>query len=115
MMIAKLPPTPSELELSLSERVDRARLNLPDLRTEGPAQAEPEGPPFGRVFAEALQKVNDLQVEADHQAELVATGRAENLHTAVLAMEKANLALQLTAQVTRRAIEAYQEISRMQV
>jgi len=115
MMISKIPPTTSELELSLNERVDRAQLKLPDYQTGGPTAAQPEGRSFGGLLAEALGKVNELQVAADQQAELVATGHAEHLHTAVMAMEKASLALQLTAQVTRRALEAYQEISRMQV
>ena len=47
--------------------------------------------------------------------ERVATGDAEDLHEAIIAVEKADIALRLTAQVTQRAVEAYKEISRMQV
>ena len=50
-----------------------------------------------------------------HQAELVATGDAENLHDAVIAMAEADIALQVAMRVTQKAIAAYQEISRMQI
>ena len=54
-------------------------------------------------------------MEADRQAELLATGRAENPHDAVLALEKADLALQLTIKITEKAIGAYRQLSQMQV
>jgi flagellar hook-basal body complex protein FliE len=54
-------------------------------------------------------------VDADRQAQLVATGDAENLHEAMVAMAEADLALQITLRVTQKAIAAYQEISRMQI
>ncbi len=115
MHIAQIPPTSSELLASLNERVERARLNMPWAEGQPAVAAEPTHGSFSDIFTDILQKVNELQLEADHQAELVATGRAQDLHSAVLAVEKASLALQLTMQVTRRAIEAYQEISRMQL
>ncbi len=73
------------------------------------------GGSFTELLAKALRAVNALQQEADVATERVATGDAEDLHEAVIALEKADLALRLTAQVTQRAIEAYKEISRMQV
>lgn len=70
---------------------------------------------FSTALHRALVAVNDSQQSADRQLELVATGQAENLHDAVIAIEEADLTLRLTAQVTQRAVEAYQEISRMQL
>ena len=80
-----------------------------------PAHAEEGGGSFTELLAKALRTVNSLQQEADLATARVATGEAEDLHEAVIAMEKADLALRLTAQVTQRAIEAYKEISRMQL
>jgi len=42
-------------------------------------------------------------------------GKEEDLHRAIIALEKANLALGLTVQVRNKVIEAYQEIMRMQM
>lgn len=70
---------------------------------------------FGTVLKSALQNVNEMQVDANRQAELLATGQATNPHEAVVAMEKAHLALQLTASVVEKAVGAYKQISQMQV
>ena len=81
----------------------------------GRAAEKTEGGAFGDWLAETLREVNDLQIAADREADRLATGRAENLHEAVLAIERASLALELTVQVTKKAVEAYQEINRLQI
>ncbi|NLO05842.1 MAG: flagellar hook-basal body complex protein FliE [candidate division WS1 bacterium] len=70
---------------------------------------------FGTLLREALQRVNETQREADVSVRQVATGEADDLHDAIIALEKADLTLRLTAQVTQRAVSAYQEIARMQL
>ena len=45
----------------------------------------------------------------------LAAGRITDVSEVVIASEKAGIATQLTMQVRNRAIEAYQEIMRMQV
>jgi len=68
---------------------------------------------FNNVFKEVSEYLKDLNQEAlKAQLDLV-TGNARNVHTAVLAMEKASLALDLAVAVRNKAIEAYQEIMRM--
>jgi len=74
-----------------------------------------EGASFADVLREALHRVNDTQTEADAAVGRVATGEADDLHEAIIALEKADLTLRLTAQVTQRAVEAYKEISRLQI
>lgn len=79
-------------------------------------QAPPEGrSPFLARLTEAVQGVDRLQHQADRAAERLATGEADSIHDAVIALEKADLALQLTVQVTQKAVDAYREVSRMQV
>lgn len=70
---------------------------------------------FGDVLGKEVQRVNDVLAEGDLQAQRVATGDAQNLHEAMVAMAEADLALQVTLRVTQKAIAAYQEISRMQL
>ncbi|MCD6351862.1 MAG: flagellar hook-basal body complex protein FliE [Armatimonadetes bacterium] len=70
---------------------------------------------FGRLVERALDKANKLQEQADAEAEALATGRSADLHRAIITMRQAELSLELTSQVVQRAIEAYKEISRMQV
>jgi len=84
------------------------------LRESPGAGGQTEGG-FGQWLARALDNVNGLQVGADRAAERLATGQAESLHETVLALERASLALELTVQVTKKAVEACQEIQRLQV
>ncbi|HOB86153.1 MAG TPA: flagellar hook-basal body complex protein FliE [Bacillota bacterium] len=78
-------------------------------------EKETEGVSFARRLQEALAKVNRLQVEADEAAAKFVTGELQDIHQLMIKMEEARLALQLTVQVTNKVIEAYQELSRMQI
>jgi flagellar hook-basal body complex protein FliE len=88
-------------------------LSLPSV--ERKAEGTPQGGGFAEKFWQALEEVNALQQEADQAVLEVALGKEENLHRAIIALERANLALGLAVQVRNKVIEAYQEIMRMQV
>lgn len=70
---------------------------------------------FSELVGGFLEGVNSLQKEADQAIQDVVLGKEENLHQAMIALEKANVALELTVQVRNKVVEAYQEIMRMQV
>lgn len=91
---------------------------IPTERWVGPATTQSAAKadrPFGAVLAESLERVNALQHEADSAAAALAVGHADNLHNVMIASEQAHLALQLVVTIRNRVVEAYQEISRMQV
>ena len=77
--------------------------------------AEGEGGSFANTLAESLDKVNDLQKEADKAIEDFATGKTRNIHETMIAVNKADLAFRLTMQVRNKIVEAYQEGMRTQV
>ena len=94
----------------------RLPVNAPQgLPADDEARAEREDGSFADVLREALESVNETQQQADAAVQRAATGEADDLHEAIIALEKADLTLRLTAQVTQRAVEAYKEISRMQI
>ena len=74
---------------------------------------------IGGKFADALKdsigQVNQAQLSADRAAEQIATGETKNLHEAMIKLEEADISLRLMVQVRNKAVEAYQEIMRMQV
>ncbi len=70
---------------------------------------------FGELFQAALQKVNQQQLEAEEAVQGLISGEIEDLHQVMIATEKARLSLQLTVQVTNKVVEAYKEITRMQI
>ena len=73
------------------------------------------GPSFGATLVNALSDVNALQNTADVAAQKLATGDAQDIHQVLLALNHASSAFSLTLQVRNKAIDAYQEVMRMQV
>jgi len=98
-----------------------ASLLMPtSLREEQPERAAFQGTgaitrPFAALLKEKLAEANSLQQQADALTQQYLAGKVEDVHQVMLALEQANLSLQLMVQVRNKAIEAYQEISRMQI
>lgn len=70
---------------------------------------------FSDVLNDALNQVAGDLKTAEDMSNKLATGEVEDLHDVTIAMEKANLGVQLTVQVRNKAVEAYQEVMRMQI
>ncbi len=73
------------------------------------------GDKFGQVLKETIAEVNQAQVNADRAAEQIAAGETKNLHGTMIKLEEADISLRLMVQMRNKAVEAYQEIMRMQV
>ena len=69
----------------------------------------------GKFFSELVSKVNDLQNQSDKAVQNLASGENKNLHEVMISMEKASISFQFMSQVRNKAVEAYQEIMRMQM
>ena len=70
---------------------------------------------FGDTISNALQAVSESEFAADAIAESVATGGDATVQQLMVSMNKAQLNVDLLVQVRNKAVEAYQEIMRMQV
>lgn len=70
---------------------------------------------FGKTFEQAIQALNNQQLEADRWAARLAAGEDVDLHQVLIAMEQAEIGFRLALQVRTKLVEAYQEIMRMQV
>ena len=84
--------------------------NLPAVKSAGEGDKS-----FGELLAEVLGDVNKLQKDAEKASVDLATGNLQDISQVTIAAEKASIALQLTMQVRNKAVDAYQEIMRMQV
>lgn len=82
---------------------------------KGSQQTDSKISSFGNVLQEKISKVNDLQREADKLTQGFMAGQPLELHDVMLSMEKADLALQLTVQLRNKVVEAYKEVSQMQI
>ena len=90
----------------------------PTISTSGAGGAGGAGAAGGAgksAFAESLDSVQKLTSKADDLATGVATGGVQDVHQFTAAAAKAQLGVELTVALRNRAVEAYQEIMRMQV
>ncbi len=87
---------------------------VPPTLPTAPAGAAAPGAKPG-AFAEGLSQVQKLQQSADSAATGVATGSLTDVHQFTTAAAKASLGVEPTVALRNRAVEAYQEIMRMQV
>ena len=73
------------------------------------------GAGFGNALQGAVEKLGGTLQQATDASQALATGQAQDVSSVVMAVERANLELQLATQVRNKAVEAYQEIFRMSV
>ena len=79
--------------------------------TQGVRGARPsEGKDFGSVLAGQVSGLAEIQTAADRAAEAVAVGDLSQLHEAVIAMQKASLALELAITVRNHVVDGVKEL-----
>ena len=69
---------------------------------------------FFQALEGAMDKVQEAQAGADQQVASLLQGNGQDLHSALVAVEKADLTFQLMMQVRNKIVQAYQTISQMQ-
>ena len=80
-----------------------------------PEVSDPSSASFGDTLKDAVEKVNELQKDADIKMQKVATGESTNISEVMIAAERADIALKLMMSVRNKVIDAYQEVMKMQV
>jgi flagellar hook-basal body complex protein FliE len=70
---------------------------------------------FKDLIADKLQSAIELQGQGEAAALSLATGTASDISAATIAVQKAAISLQTVAAFRNKAIEAYQDVMRMQV
>ena len=92
---------------------ERARLNATPL-TERPREQQ-DGSVFSEILGNAIEQVNSLQAQAGEEVQKVMAGDATDIHTAMIAVQKADVSFQMMMQVRNKLVSAYQEIMKLQV
>lgn len=69
---------------------------------------------FGSALQNVMDQVDSLQSDAGTKVKELFQGNGQDLHTAMIAVEKADLSFQLMMQVRNKIIQAYQTVSQMQ-
>jgi flagellar hook-basal body complex protein FliE len=69
---------------------------------------------FSSTLEDAMGKVQELQADADQKVAALLDGDGQDIHGAMIAVERADLSFQLMMQVRNKIVSAYQEVARMQ-
>ena len=93
---------------------------LPISHAALPQDIRPAGQPGGAggfqdVLSNAIQKVEAIGQNASTSVGRFLSGEGEELHTTILATQKAELSFDLFLQARNKVVNAYQEIMRMQI
>ena len=80
-----------------------------------PAGLSKGGGSFQDVLASAVQNVEAAGQNASASVERFLSGEGEELHTTILATQRAELSFDLFMQARNKVVNAYQEVMRMQM
>lgn len=85
----------------------------PDVQTGRPQKSAPDGAGFMDTLRTTINQVDELRTDAQSKVGDLLRGDGQDIHSAMIAVEKADLAFQLMVQVRNKIVQAYQEVSRM--
>ena len=71
--------------------------------------------PFRDVLLEKVEQVSILQKETETVVSRLTSGELKNVNEVLVAVQKAEVAYQTLMQIRSRLMEAYEEISRLQI
>ena len=94
----------------LSGMGEKAGLSLPMKE-----QAEGSGVRFGELLQASLDRVSQLQTAADQSIDDLATGRQSDIHSTMIAVEKADIAFEMAMTIRNKLLTAYETIMRQQI
>ncbi len=96
--------------------IERSPGPLPRLSLDGGGEGKGgKKKGFLGKLEDALKEVDDLQKEADAAVVGFAAGKVKDIHTVALALKKAELSFRFLLAVRRKVVEAYQELTRLNV
>jgi len=90
-------------------------LGTPVPASPSPAQSAGRNnqPDFAQTLREGMRQIDQLQNDAQQKTAQLLQGDGQDVHSAMIAVEKAELSFQLMMQVRNKIVAAYQEVSRM--
>jgi flagellar hook-basal body complex protein FliE len=78
------------------------------------APSSDSGTPFSSLMKDSVGEVDSLQAQAQSAVTGLMTGTGVDVHTAMIATEKADMAFELALAVRNKAVQAYQSVMSMQ-
>ena len=87
--------------------------SLPQIKTDVAAPAAGGGNSFKNILNNAIGEVEGSRSDASKSVEQFLSGNGGDLHSTILATQRAELEFQMFMQVRNKVVSAYQEIMKM--
>ena len=98
------------------DAIQFSRIVSPELLAQpGSPDAQKKTGEFADVLREGLNRLDELEHDSEELVRQLMAGEPVELHRVVMAGEQAGLAFDLLMSVRNKAVDAYQEVMRMQV
>jgi len=95
-------------------QITGAGASLP-LRPTDPGAVSTAKNSFADVIKSTIEQVNQAQNNGEQAIEQLNTGKAESMHEVMIAVEEADISLKMLVQMRNKALQAYEEVMRMQI
>ena len=89
--------------------------NLPEIANTKKATPFEAQQSFASALKDAINSVNESQIQSDEVTKKMANGEDVDLHTVMITSQKASITLSATLEIRNKVVEAYQEIMRMNI
>jgi flagellar hook-basal body complex protein FliE len=86
---------------------------LESLDSQSSSQSSGTGSAFKDVLSSAINEVEGARAGANQTIDKFLSGEGEDLHSTILASQRADLEFQMFMQVRNKVVSAYQEIMKM--
>ena len=92
--------------------------NMPTIQTKDltrnlNTQSETKG--FQDILKSAINQIDEKQKVSDQLTNELVNGNTDDLHNVMIAAQKASITLETGVQIQKKAIDAYNEVMRMQI
>lgn len=98
----------------MTDPISSLRILPAEFDSGSAASLDSTGGGFREVLDSAIDDIQQLEGKAQSEVAGVLSGNGSDVHSAMIAVERADLSFQLMMQVRNKIVSAYEEISRMQ-
>ena len=88
---------------------------LPEMDVPKKQSPEASSSPFSDFVERSLTEVNGQMLNADRAINDLATGKNQDIHNTMIAMQKAEISFELVLQIRNKLMTAFDEIRRMSI
>ncbi|HIS29259.1 MAG TPA: flagellar hook-basal body complex protein FliE [Candidatus Avamphibacillus intestinigallinarum] len=92
--------------------------NMPTIQTKDLTQnlnTQSETKGFQDILKSAINQIDEKQKVSDQLTNELVNGNTDDLHNVMIAAQKASITLETGVQIQKKAIDAYNEVMRMQI